>query len=66
MEKKAYIAPIMNVHKIMIESMILSGTNTPNNLLNTESLRMGTQTALSKGYGGPIFDDEDYDDDELF
>lgn len=65
MEKKTYIAPTMNIHGLVIETMILAGSETPNNLLNAGGLRMGTQTALAKGFGGPIIDDDDYDDDDF-
>lgn len=63
MEKKAYIAPMMKIHGLMVETVILAGSETPNNLLNSGGIRMGTQTALAKGGGGPIIDDDDDDFD---
>lgn len=69
MEKKAYITPMMNIHGLKIETEILIGSpKAPKkeySLLNAGGIRMGTQTALSKGFGGPIFDDDDYDDDDF-
>lgn len=62
MEKKAYIAPMMKIHGLKVETVILAGSPS---LLNAGGLRMGTQTALAKGFGGPIIDDDDYDDDDF-
>lgn len=67
MEKKAYKAPAILIHSLKIDNILLiqaSQTLQPEvTQLNASGIRMGTQTALSKGFDGPIFDD-DYDDDE--
>lgn len=71
MEKKAYITPMMNIHGLKIETEILLASKGPMapqreyTKLNAGGIRMGTQTALSKGFGGPIIDDDDYDDDDF-
>lgn len=66
--KKTYISPAMNVHGLKLESMILVGVSkvTPTQALNAGGIRMGTQTALSKGGGGPLIDDDDDFDDDGF
>lgn len=59
MEKKTYIAPKMNVHSLKLDNVILAASPTE---LHSGDVLMGVQTAFSKGMGGPIFDDEDYDE----
>lgn len=58
MEKKTYISPATNVHRLKIESMILTTTRP----LNGYTTRVNVDLAMTPTYGGPVFDDdEDYD-----
>ena len=61
MEKKTYIAPRLHVHEIVLEAMMnqvsLGNVNDPNG-----GPRVDSSSAMAKGMGGPIFDDEDYDE----
>ncbi len=60
MEKKAYTAPKTRVHTMMLESIMNQyslgdGKNGP---------RVDMSSAMAKGFGGPIIDDEDDDFDD--
>lgn len=58
MEKKTYISPATNVHRLKIESMILTTTRP----LNGYTTRVNVDLAMTPTNGGPVFDDdEDYD-----
>lgn len=61
MEKKTYISPATNVHRLKIEPMLLKCSQNIQPL-HSYSTRVDVDLAMTPTYGGPVFDDdEDYD-----
>ena len=60
MEKKTYIAPQLHVHEMVLEAIMNSVS-----LGDGTGERPFTGAAMAKGGCGPIFDDDDYDDDDF-
>ena len=63
MEKKTYISPATNVHRLKVEPMLLKISNGQTvQPLHSYATRVNVDLAMTPTYGGPVFDDEeDYD-----
>lgn len=61
MEKKTYSAPKMRVHTMMLESVMNQfSLGDPNS-----ATRIDMSSVMAKGCGGPIIDDDDFEDDDF-